>query len=193
MYHKELSKGIKIKGFRKNGFTWLCQCNPFVYVFRIEPGKYSDKDWLYYSLNIGVYSAIVYDLCWGEVPNNKRIKETDCCLRGRLSFFLQDHESNIELREDTDIKELQQKINGLIEKDMIPFFNQITSFEELYKIMLSYQDRVIQKELHQIYMACIEYILNKKTDALVRLEKIDNQVWKKKALEVSIRMKNDGK
>ncbi len=45
MYIKELSKGIKIKGFKKNSLTWLCQCDPFVYMFRIEPGKYCDKNW----------------------------------------------------------------------------------------------------------------------------------------------------
>ena len=44
MYIKELSKGIKIKGFKKNGLTWLCQCDPFVYMFRIDPGKYCDKN-----------------------------------------------------------------------------------------------------------------------------------------------------
>lgn len=188
MYIKELSKGIKINGFRRNGLTWLCQRNPFVYVFRIEPGKYCDKDWLYYSLNIGVYSSMAYDLVWGRNPSSKSVKETDCCLRGELSFFFQDCGKEIEFHEDTDITELQRKINYLIENDIIPFFNKITSFEELYRIMLSYKDKVIQKELHQIYIACIEYAMNQNTDALVRLEKINNQVWKKKAQEVIIRM-----
>ncbi|UVV56067.1 DUF4304 domain-containing protein [Bacteroides fragilis] len=189
MYIKELSKGIKVKGFKKNGLTWLCQCDPFVCIFRIEPGKYCDKNWQYYTLGIGIYSSEVFGLCWGKVPMGKSIKDTDCCLRGGISDFFQE-DSDIEFNEDIEIKELQEKINSLIENDIIPFFDKITSFEELYKIMLFYEEKVIQKELHQIYIACIEYVINKKNDALIRLEKINNQVWKKKAQEVITRMTN---
>lgn len=189
MYIKELSKGIKIKGFRKNGLTWLCQCDPFVYVFRIEPGKYCDKNWQYYTLNMGIYSPEVFGLCWGKVPKSKSIKEIDCCLRGRIFDFFQE-DSDIELHENIEIKELQERINCLIEKNIIPFFDKITSFEELYKMMLFYEEKIIQKELYQIYIACIEYVMNRKNDALIRLEKINNQVWKKKAQEVIMRMTN---
>ncbi|ANU56799.1 MULTISPECIES: DUF4304 domain-containing protein [Bacteroidales] len=189
MYIKELSKGIKIKGFKKNSLTWLCQCDPFVYMFRIEPGKYCDKNWQYYTLEIGIYSSDVFALCWGKVPKGKSVKNTDCCLRGSISDFFQEN-GDIEFYEDVDVKELQERINFLIEKDIIPFFNKIKSFEKLYRIMLFYEEKAIQQELHQIYIACIEYIMNKKNDALIRLEKINNQVWKKKAQEVIMRMTN---
>ena len=56
--------------------------------------------------------------------------------------------------------------------------------------MLFYEEKAIQQELQQIYIACIEYVMNKKNDALIRLEKINNQVWKKKAQEVIMRMTN---
>lgn len=189
MYIKELSKGIKIKGFRKIGLTWLCQRNPFVYVFRIEPGKYCDKNWQYYTMGIGIYSPEVFGLCWGKVPKGKSIKDTDCCLRGGISDFFQ-IDGNLELSEDIETTVLQERINCLIEKDILSFFDKITSLEKLYKIMLFYEEKAIQQELHQIYIACIEYLMNKKNDALIRLEKINNQVWKKKAQEVIIRMTN---
>ena len=56
--------------------------------------------------------------------------------------------------------------------------------------MLLYKEKANQQELHKIYIACIKYIMNKKNDALIRLEKINNQVWKKKAQEVIMRMTN---
>lgn len=189
MYIKELSKRIKMKGFRKHGLTWLCQREPFIFVFTIEPGKYCDKNRQYYAMKIGIYSSEVFSLCWDKVPMSKSIKDTDCCLRGGISDFFQEN-GDIEFYESREITELQERVNSLIANKVIPFFDRITSFGELYKTMLFYEEKAVQKELHQIYIACIEYVMNRKKDALIRLEKIDNQVWKKKTQEVIIRMTN---
>ena len=98
-------------------------------MFRIDQGKFCDKIWQYYTLEIGIYSSDVFALCWGKVPKGKSVKNTDCCLRGSISDFFQEN-GDIEFYEDVDVKELQERINFLIEKDIIPFFNKIKSYIE---------------------------------------------------------------
>jgi hypothetical protein len=186
----KLSKEVKIKDFKKIGLTWLCECNPFVYVINIQPGKYTDEHEEYFTIYIGIYSSKVYSLIWGADLLRKSVKDTDCCLRGVFSTFIKSKEDTFYIRKEIDIGDFKEKIIRLINDNIIRFFKEITTFERLYKIMILYENDVIQKELHQIYIACIEFIMNKKTDALIRLSKVENIVWANKAKEVMKRITN---
>ena len=76
----KLSKEIKIKGFKKTGLTWLSECDPFVYVINIQPGKYVDENEEYFTIYIGVFSSNEYltrvNLMGAARPECDTIKKT---------------------------------------------------------------------------------------------------------------------
>lgn len=184
----KLSKEIKIAGFKKAGFIWSCECNSFIYIINIQPGKYIDDTEEYFTIYMGIYSSEIYNLCWGKEIERKIIKETDCCLRGVFSIFTKHKENIFRLKSDVDIKDAKENIINLINNDIVPFLKNITSYEELYKAMVLFENNVIQKELSQIYIACIEFVIDKREQALERLSNIKNAVWANKAKEVMKRM-----
>ncbi len=184
----KLSKDIKIAGFKKAGFTWSCECDPFVYIINIQPGKYMDHTEEYFTIYIGVYSSEVYNLCWGKEIERKNIRETDCCLRGVFSIFIKSKDNIFRLKTDTDIKDTKENIINLIENHIIPFFRKITTYEELYRTMVLFENDVVQKELLQIYIACAEFIIGNREQAFLRMSNIKNTVWANKAKEVMERM-----
>lgn len=184
----KLSKEIKIAGFKKAGFIWSCKCNSFIYIINIQPGKYIDDTEEYFTIYMGIYSSEIYNLCWGKEIERKIIKETDCCLRGVFSIFTKHKENIFRLKSDVDIKDAKENIINLINNDIVPFFKNITTYEELYKAMVLFENNVIQKELSQIYIACIEFVIDKREQALERLSNIKNAVWANKAKEVMKRM-----
>lgn len=184
----KLSKEIKIAGFKKAGFIWSCECNSFIYIINIQPGKYIDDTEEYFTIYMGIYSSEIYNLCWGKEIERRNIKETDCCLRGVFSIFTKHKENIFRLKSDVDIKDAKENIIDLINSDIIPFFKNITTYEELYKAMVLFENNVIQKELSQIYIACIEFVIDKREQALERLSNIKNAVWANKAKEVIKRM-----
>lgn len=184
----KLSKEIKIAGFKKAGFIWSCKCNSFIYIINIQPGKYIDDTEEYFTIYMGIYSSEIYNLCWGKEIERKIIKETDCCLRGVFSIFTKHKENIFRLKSDVDIKDAKENIINLINNDIVPFLKNITSYEELYKAIVLFENNVIQKELSQIYIACIEFVIDKREQALERLSNIKNAVWANKAKEVMKRM-----
>lgn len=184
----KLSKEIKIAGFKKAGFIWSCECNSFIYIINIQPGKYIDDTEEYFTIYMGIYSSEIYNLCWGKEIERKIIKETDCCLRGVFSIFTKHKETIFRLKSDVDIKDAKENVINLINNDIVPFFKNITTYEELYKAMVLFENNVIQKELLQIYIACIEFVIDKREQALERLSNIKNEVWANKAKEVMKRM-----
>jgi len=122
---------------------------------------------------------------------SNKIKETDCCLRGRLSVFFNIAETPkdwFSLKTEFDIERVRNEMLHIITVDIIPFFQKVSNYDELYNAMILFEKRVLQKELHQIYIACVEFVMGKKEEAKTRLSKIENAVWAEKAKEVAKRM-----
>jgi hypothetical protein len=177
----KLSRLINLPEFVKKNYTWIKEYKTFFYVFNIQTSKSIKED---FSINIGIFVPHVNKLCWGKDISLKSIKETDCCLRGRLSLFFNIDTDWFTINNETDIKKTGDEINNLINTLIMPFFQSIHSLDDVYNEMIRIENKVIQKDLHQIYLACIEIVQEKNNDAVTRLNKINNAVWKMKAEEI---------
>lgn len=177
-----LSKELKLSGFKKINYTWVQERDNLFYIFNIQPSKYENKGQEEdFAINIGIYSSEVNNLCWANGILSNKIKETDCCLRGRLSLFFNANKDWFTIKNENDIEKIKYEVDNLINVDVIPFFQKISSYNDLYDVMIKVENRVIQKELHQIYIACIEFLMGEKDNALNRLLSIENTAWEDKA------------
>lgn len=185
----KLSKSLNLSDFVRKNNTWVREHNTFFYVFNIQASKYKNENQEEdFAINMGVFIPAVNKLCWEKDVSLKNIKETDCCLRGRLSLFFNTNTDWFTINNEAEIEKTGDEINDLINASIMPFFQRIDSLDDIYNEMIKIENKVIQKELHQIYIACIESVMYKKADALIRLSKIENVVWANKAKEIAQRL-----
>lgn len=185
-----LSKEIKPEGFKKKKHTWLRVNENISYIIDFQPSKSNTKGDEDFAINIGFFSFEVFSLCWGTYTK-KDFNITDCCFHGRLADFVDVKSSWFSINGINDIIKISEETNHLISTEIIPFLSKITTYNDLYILMKNHYEKVIQKELHQIYMACVEYLDGNKENALARLNTIKDNVWEEKALEVKNRIIED--
>ena len=185
-----LSKEIKPEGFKRKKYTWLKVNEDISYIIDFQPSKSNTKGDEDFAINIGFFSFKVFSLCWGTYTK-KNFNITDCCFYGRLADFVDIKSSWFSINGINDIIKISEETNHLISTEIIPFLSKITTYNDLYILMKKHYEKVIQKELHQIYMACVEYLDGKKENALARLNTIKDNVWEEKALEVKNRIMED--
>ncbi|MDR1244458.1 MAG: DUF4304 domain-containing protein [Endomicrobium sp.] len=184
----KLSKLLNLPDFARKNCTWIREYKTFFYIFNIQISKFRKED---FTINIGIFVPDVNKLCWGKDVSSRSIKETDCCLRGRLSLFFDTKTDWFTINNEADIEKVGDEINNLINTLIVPFFQSITSLNDIYNEMIKIENKVIQKDLHQIYLACLEIVQGKNDDASVRLNKINNTIWKKKADEILSNIKKN--
>jgi hypothetical protein len=182
LYIDKLAKSLTITGFKKKNLTWTKEDNIFCYVFNIQPSKYkNNNNQEDFTINIGIYSKIIQNLSWNK-DTSSNISITDCCLNGRLIDFFNLSNNWFYINNESEIELIKLNLINILEQNIIPFFTNIKTYEDLYQIMLDYKDKAIQKELYQIYISCVESLLGKKDEAIKRLMNLQNTFWEDKAL-----------
>lgn len=185
-----LSKEIKPEGFKKKKYTWTRVNKNITYIIDFQPSKSNIKGDEDFAINIGFFSYDVFTLCWGTYTK-KDLNISDCCFQGRIANFVDVKSSWFSIKGINDIVKIKEETDHLISTKIIPFLSNISTYSDLYFLMDNYSDKVIQKELHQIYMACVEYLEGKKENALARLNTIKDCIWEEKALEVKKKIIED--
>lgn len=192
MEHKlihELSRSINLPGFQKKGLTWITSKGDLQHLINFQISKFSDESDQSFTINIGVFSADAYRLCWAKEPK-KSVGETDCILRKRISFFIgQETDKWWTLKTSQDISEVSAAIQAIIDEKVLPFLFSLKTFKELSHFIQTDTNPSINNCLTKIQLACLYYLSSNPEEAKrLLLEVSTDNVWGENAINVLNRL-----
>jgi hypothetical protein len=182
---KVLSKSIKLNGFKKENLIWRKIDNNFTYIIDLQSDKYNRKDDESFTFNIAIFSDKVYQMTWLKDAPEKP-KDTDSAFRKRISYFLE-HKGDKwwSLRSEENVKEILPEVIGILNTLVLPFFERINNYSELYNIMRDLDDQDSRYPLFQIQVACLSILIGHKSNGVAILENVKkNPVWGENAARI---------
>lgn len=147
---------LKEQGFKKNGLTWNRAVNDIVQVINIQKDRYSTKDETRFTINVGIFVADVWNVCWSK-PIPRFVRELDCYPRFRIGFLLnglapsyRDKWWSVAVGVDDDIG---CEIGEIVASQCIPFYD---SLKTTHEVALFVRDKFRDKlPLEQIQRAVL--------------------------------------
>jgi hypothetical protein len=130
---KEILKpAFKQAGFKKIGNSFIREEDGYTKVFYLENSSWNEKDWVDFSLYVGIFFPIV------EQVRNRPIHKFPGTHFEIDTNQLTNANRKLIISPDTDIEELRSYISDLIENNVVPFFNSYSDIKDCIDLPKKY-------------------------------------------------------
>ena len=155
---------LKPSGFKKKGLSWNRSRNSFIDVVNIQKYRTGAFDNEKFTLNIGIFVPVFYEIIWGA-PYKGFIKEEDCFIRFRLGDLLQDDFSGKafdiwwELKTDDDVVKIGAELQAAVNEKVLPFLESMNDYQKSQEFIDNMGGWQKDYPLMQIHIALLRKML----------------------------------
>lgn len=180
-----ISPELKKYKFKKKGTCWnRISENNCIQVVDLQISSYGNENEGQFTINLGIFDPVIWKKCWGkEIPNF--IKEEDCFLRFRMGELINDFPAESkdiwwQYNDESKIEDLCIEIVEMLENVCIPFFEKVTNYVEIDKLLITSQKKMMPIE--KIYWAILKYEIKEFDSAQKLLDEVASisDVWEKR-------------
>jgi len=116
--------------FRKSKLVWNRRRLEIIQVLDIQVSRWSDKEELSFTINLGVLVERVWQILWDK-PVPKTVQEADCFPRMRVSYLLEEGPLRKDIwwaiTQTTDLDALGPELQSVLSEKCIPFLDRLDS------------------------------------------------------------------
>lgn len=180
---------FKKNNFKKSGLTWNKKNNEITQVINIQKSKYSDAELVDFTFNLGVFSAVAFEIIW-ENSAPKVAKEENCLLRTRIGPVIQNDFSGTakdqwwRIENSTNVDNLARELLDVTENVAMTFLDKFYSINRVEEVMVNIRGWQSKNPQHLLNLAVVVYLTGKNSEAESIISDIITRYepWKERCL-----------
>lgn len=183
---------LKNFGFRKSGLVWNRQRQDFVDIVTVQNASYYSDAHKIFTINVGICAPELGNIIWSNFPS-KKYTESECVLRFRLGDFIPDNLSYQKEDKWWDASDMTnvniEEILNLLKVKVLPFFNKITSYQDIHDAWELQGEGIRKIKVNLIYYSLIKWKIGDVPSAIGMLRGCEGDAWGNKANEILTKIK----
>lgn len=186
LFNQALGSQLKALAFRQKAFCWNRSRIPLIDVLTVQVSKGSTSADLQFAINIGVFVPRFYEMVWTQ-PAVGFINEADCVIRKRIGPESGGEWWRFSSGSD-NLAEVCADLKHQVTENALPFYDGISSIEDIYKELYNLGDWKQQYWLTQLYFAIAAALIGEgrmSSDILSSISQRKNGALMKKAQKIS--------
>jgi hypothetical protein len=185
----KITPALKKRCFKKSELTWNKKINEFTQVVNIQKSKHSDTELVDFTLNLGVFSEMVFEIIWDKAAP-KVAKEENCLLRTRIGPVIQNDFNGTakdqwwRIENSSDFDKLSAELVGIVENIAMPFLEKFTNINKINEFITNLKGWQSENPQHLLHLAVVAYQMGKISEAERIISEIINKYepWKERCL-----------
>jgi len=134
---KIIGPHFKSLGYKKSGnnFRYYDSDGEFGKIVNFQKSSYYGRDHIHFTINVGLYLA-EFELYHTGKNSGEKFRESICAVRQRIGSLMNKNDIWYDLNPETNITQLQERLEQNIVRKVIPYLNKIKTREDVITQLL---------------------------------------------------------